>query len=351
MNRIFMMSILGGVCLHVSTSLIAGGDDNESAIQSPGRRSLLLRLLHRSSSHSSSSPSLTSQPSNTSLVGSPSSSGSSNSLSIASPRRSRRFALLRRSHRSVHASITSPQSQIPVQGVTEENLKTLLKEAHQNLDQELEAARTIVIPGVIQAAYTIFERSGYSSNVITDKDNDGIADIRNTLNHMQQVLQVYVMRTSNLVEEYQKTVELNFERAHDFCPKGAYMYLGCTMQEGMAKSCDDIKTLIDRRMKKATMESTKWILRQIGHTLGNSESKQLFDAYLKGEDALTALQLDPKDRDHYWYLVKTVGECNSNIEDLHHTYKKKLEVYQDYLKSHQDLSHQALELDIESNIQ
>jgi hypothetical protein len=361
-KHIFMVSMIG---VGYPIAVYAGGDEAEhpAHTRSPHFKSIL-SFLRRSSSHSSS-VTINSDQQSDAIVGSLDStpsmqSSSSSSLSTSSSqssphkpgnRLSRAMSRLSMSRTHAPATAADKGEWVIVEDQVKEkaeNLKRLLDESRHNLDDELYKAESIVIPGVIQAARAVFEQTSYASQTVAENSKDAVADIKNTLGHLKNVLNNYM----EAKEEYERKLELNFERVGDFDPNGLYPYLGCTITEGRSKTCDDIKAIIARKKARATTDHAKWMLRQTEYIFDNSESKRSYDAHLAGQDNLEAAQLEKKEREHYWYLYQIVGFSCAAIEEAAHEYNKILKEYQSHRDSSPDLADHALslELDVKTNV-
>lgn len=358
MIHIFMISIVG---VGYPMALYAGGDEAEhpEQVRSPHFKSILSLLRRSSSSHSSSVTINSDQKSDivvgsldstSSLQSSSSSSSRSSSLSVTSSQSSpsktgNRIsrAMSRLSMR--RASVTQDRSEWVIVGdqAKEEKLERLLADSRHNLDEELDKAQTIVIPGVIYASRNIFEQTGYASQTVAESNNDAVADIQNTLTHLKNVLNNYL----EAKKEYERKMELNFERVGDFCPNGLYPYLGCTVKEGKNKTCDDIKAIIARKKARATTDHTRWMLRQTEYIFDNSESKRSYDSHLTEQKDIEAEQLEKKEREHYWYLYQIVGFSCAAIEEAAHEYNKILKEYQSHHDRSPDLADHALSLELD----
>jgi hypothetical protein len=363
MMYIFMVGMAGsGAAMNV----YAG----EGPIVIPGQQrspqsKSIFSILKRSSSRSSSvavsgdekSDIIVGSLESTSSIQTSSSSSSSSSLSVTSSqsspskagnRLSRAMSRLSMRRTSVPA-VREQEEWIVVEDETKrksaESLEEKLAQKRCALDSELDNAQIAVIPGILHAARTIFQEAGYSSQTVAQCRKDPVADIQNTLNHLKNVLNNYL----EAKEEYERKVEINFERAGDFCPKGLYLYLGCTIQEGKSKTCDDIKTIIARKKAKATTDAARWMLRQTEYIFDNSESKRLYDACLTGQDD----SFERKEQEHYWFLYKIVGLSYAAIEEAVHEYNEALKEYQSHHDKSPDLANQALtlNLDVKTNIQ
>lgn len=359
MMYIFMVGMAGA---GVSTILYAGEGPSENPEQVTATRAKsIFSFLNKRSSHARSVAMSSDQKSDSivgsldstlSLQSSSSSSSSSSALSVrssqSSPSRAGNRlsrAMSRLSMRRAQVLTDHEQDEwVVVEDDVKKKAEILekeLAEKRRTLDDELYKAESIVIPGVIQAARTIFEQDSYASQSVAESNEDPVADIRNTLKHLKNVLNNYL----EAKEEYARKVELNFERVGDFCPKGVYMYLGRTVQEGKNNSSDEIKAIIARKKAKATKEETKWMLRQVEYIFDNSESKRLYDAYLADQDNPVA----QRDREHYWYLYQTVGFSYAAIEEAAYEYNKALKGCQSLHDKSPDLADQALTLDLIKN--
>lgn len=359
MIYIFMVSMVG---VGYSVSIYAGEGPSERGehITSP-RSKKLLSFLKRSYSHSHSATSIKSSndPQADIIVGSADStasthsSSSSSSIAVVTPQSS--------NHRSLRAMFRFPMKHAPalhdkddcvVEHEAEENLEKALAQARRNLEDEVNKVEAVVIPGVIKAAYNIFKQEGYTSQELAQNNDDPVADVRNTLTHLRSVLQTYITRTSKVEDEYERTIELNFSRVGDFSPRGLYPYLGLTIAQGINKSSEDVKAIINSKKQKATLEETRWMLRQIEYIFDNSESKRLYDAYLGGEEALKAMKLEAKEQEHYWYLSQIVGNSCAEIDRAAHEYneiqKKILKAQQIQATSSGSLADHALALELDS---
>lgn len=357
MIHIFMVSMVGlGYAVLIDAG--EGPDEPAAQITSPRSRNLF-SFLRRSSSHSSSSIKSNNDPQVDKIVGSVDSIISIQSLAsspsiagMTSQQSNRRSLRTMFRHASTSAAHDKDGDIIGHKvEEKEESLEEALAEARRNLDAEVDKAESIVIPGVIQAASNIFTQEGYASKEIAQNNNDPVADVRNALIHLRSVLQTYIARTSKVEDEYEHTIELNFSRVGDFNPKGLYPYLGLTAMEGINKSSEDIKAIINRKKEKATVEDTKWMLRQIEYVFDNSESKRLYDAYLGGQDSLKAMKLEAKEQEHYWYLSQIVGNSCAEIDRAVHEYneiqKKILKEEQMQASSSSSLAGHALALELD----
>lgn len=344
---IFMISMIG-IGNPIILYAAEGPIELPAQMRSPQVKSLF-SFLKRSSSRSSS---MSSDRKSDIIIGSLDSTSSmqssSSSLSVTSSQSSPSRAgnrlsraISRLSMRRTHAPTIHEQEEgVDVEDEAKrkaESLEKELAERRRNLDKELDDAQGIIIPGVIQAAVNIFEQVGYESQSTAGIKNDPVADIKNTLGHLKNVLNNYLEAR----EEYAKKMDLNFERVGDFRPQGLYLYLGLTLQEGKSKSCNEIKAIIERKKAKATTNETQWMLRQTEYIFDNSESKRSYDAYLADQDD----PLAKREKEHYWYLYKIVGLSCAAIEEAAHEYSKVLKEYQSQHDKSPDLSDQAFALD------
>lgn len=352
---IFMISIMS------SSTLIYAGEgphQNSEQVTSPQSKSRFSFFYKRSYSRSSSVTSSGDRQSDglvdafDSATSMPTPSSSSSSLSVTSPqlgsiKMSDRLArvMARLSRRQPSLPMISEQDEwVVVEDEAKKksvNWEKELTEKRRLLNEELDKAQSIIIPGVIKASLNIFQGPGYESQAIAGGNNDDVADIQNTLRHLKHVLSNYLQTK----EEYEQKLEINFERVGNFYPKGLYMYLGLTLQEGKSASFDDIKKRMDCKKKRATKDDTRWMLRQTEYVFDNSESKKLYDAYLEGRDSL----FDNNDREHYWYLYRVVGFSSAAIESAAYEYNKLFKESQSqHNVSSPDLADQALKLELDA---
>ena len=117
---------------------------------------------------------------------------------------------------------------------------------------------------------------------------------------------------------YKETIRKNFEPCKNFDPCKVYDHLGYTQEKSKPVSNKDISDSIAAKLATASANNNEdelWVLRQCGFVFRNDVTKQTFDAYLQGDDALEQLKIDAS-------YQKKLQQCHDNIMEVKYEYSQ-----------------------------